>query len=779
MASPNKSPAIVHDPRTFVMFSGPASRTRSHDLQVDQADQTTAAAIQAQSGASQTSPTKVLELGSSNENDSQIESSISSLQDNTLPYFLPITPQSTSWRTDSCDTLHHPSVPQLHLAAKVVNELDDQQDVVCDDVRVIRDVVDARDLMTRDYADNVVEYHADCVSLNVSPTTKMMRDDTELRMIHSVHDDDDDDDDGMHFTRQPPRRGASAPPPEKPLITSQPGFSPHHQMDTFLSFQVPHIPLHSPLIPLPVSTQSLHLPIHHLERSFIFQEHMRAPNKLSVERPHLETNCLSTEQSEPPLIMAPMMHALPTLPPPQQLVSASPTPADALPFPHSSPTTTSAALPPPTAVTMASSSLLPHAPRPTKSALFCPSPYVGSEDPTLFMESLNRWLSFNNIIDDQTKISTLSLLLHGPANYWFSSLTLTPSTTFDEVTALFLARFSKHLKVWDSLAALWHSKQGANQSAIDYLNELTAKSKPLKVDSQTLFNIAIHGLKPSVRQAAIIKGVADLDSLIQVAQVIEISAPDEPTSNAQILTALEAMQKQLSSLQGTSIAPVRPNAMDRRVTFQLPGESDGHGISPSGYPSPHSINFPPLDPYHEQSGTINPSAAAITHPVIGAYDESAGYLDHSFDSRNSRPRNSFPRNEESASWSESYHHPTYAPSPLPPRQINYSSRKPNFNKQISSSAPRKATPGGRNGNPSATFFSRTRPALNTNAFTPKFNKPQPSAHNASSSQVLPLCMNCGGIPPPRQCLALGNICAHCHQQNHLSTLCRFRPTFQH
>src|SRR6218665_440684 len=164
--------------------------------------------------------------------------------------------------------------------------------------------------MTRDYADNVVEYHADCVSLNVSPTTKMMRDDTELRMIHSVHDDNDD---GMHFTRQPPRRGASEPPPEKPLITSQPGFSPHHQMDTFLSFQGPHIPLHSPLIPLPVSTQSLHLPIHHLERSYIFQEHMRAPNKLSVERPHLETNCLSTEQSEPPLIMAPMMHALPPL----------------------------------------------------------------------------------------------------------------------------------------------------------------------------------------------------------------------------------------------------------------------------------------------------------------------------------------------------------------------------------------------------------------------------------------------------------------------------------
>src|SRR6218665_3878266 len=80
--------------------------------------------------------------------------------------------------------------PPLHLAAQVINDIDDKHGVVVDDIGMICDVVDTRELMTHDYANTVVEYNADCVSHDVSPNDKIIRNDTELKMIRAVRDDD-------------------------------------------------------------------------------------------------------------------------------------------------------------------------------------------------------------------------------------------------------------------------------------------------------------------------------------------------------------------------------------------------------------------------------------------------------------------------------------------------------------------------------------------------------------------------------------------------------------
>ena len=795
-----------HDPANFVHFSGPAQNTRSRTKHPPRVESDPPSDANSDTLSFPAPPPTVLDLASAlNQPDASDASTISSLNHHTLPYFHAITPCTASWRSGSYNSLPSPSPPLTSIQA---------QGVVADDVHntlVItgNNLVFSRDLVAVDANvhacdddgnDNDLLGHDDVVIGN----NALCLDRVNVVAEHGACDNvfsvvDDGNDNAVSQLRdciQTPRIPFSRRQTPKPLRWTTP------DPFTYAAVDLPSPPLHPPMIALPVSGATLHLArplpppmfapvnmsVSDQTPAVALPTYFNAsPQKPTSVPAHIATltvqNASATEDLKPFSDIIPLQS------------NSSPKPTDAL-IPHlvTSPTegssnsvTTSSQ---PTAA--ASSVAFPRL-NPSRSALFCPPHYDGTSNARDWHFQLTQWYRFNAISDNETKIATFALLLTSAARTWFRSLSLPAHPTFEYVSELFLSRFTMMDKEWAQMAQLWSKTQGQDQNALEFISEMLVAASALDVDSKTLYNVAIYGLKPAIRQAVLIHGAKDLDSLIASCKLIETSAVDSNNSNAPVLKALASMQQQLLNLQQASIAPVRNDAHVTRVTFQVPDET-GAQFCPVTDDGAYAQNADVSSFDHYREENVNyPGTASFQSATT--YQNTDAFNNHrpTYANDNDFQHNSFPnsgppfRNFKT----HTYHPRTDASRNARPRQHNYFSNSGQLSQINDSSrqfhpsrnlapafAPRNNFSPRWSAPVPEVNYPRAKHSGNNRAFAPRFNRPPLFTNNTPPVRGNAPCTKCASFHQPYRCPAWKNLCANCWTENHLSTCCPYRPTRQ-
>lgn len=201
-----------------------------------------------------------------------------------------------------------------------------------------------------------------------------------------------------------------------------------------------------------------------------------------------------------------------------------------------------------------------------RSGLFCPNYFQGlsQEDPYEFVRQFELWANFNNL-DEKSAISAFQLLLRGPAATWFKSLAKSSITKFQELSKLFIARYTILDKPWNEIGSLWTTRQLANQNVHDYVANIQFKADRLQVNAETVFQIALHGLLPGVKNCVLQKNVKSIEELLQTASLYELATDSTTDSNAQILQSLQDMKQQIDRLQIRPMSPMQNST--KRVHF--------------------------------------------------------------------------------------------------------------------------------------------------------------------------------------------------------------------
>lgn len=194
-----------------------------------------------------------------------------------------------------------------------------------------------------------------------------------------------------------------------------------------------------------------------------------------------------------------------------------------------------------------------------RSGLFCPSYFTGTsqEDSVEFVRIFNLWAKFNQL-DSESAISAFQLLLRGSAATWFKTLPKSSFSDFQELSKLFIARYTIYDKPWNEIGNLWNTRQTTNQKVHDFVSDIQFKGDRLQLSADTVFQIVLHGLLPGVKNCVLQKGVKNIEDLLQVASLFELANDSMPDTNSQILQSLAEMKEQMERLQLRPISPMAP-----------------------------------------------------------------------------------------------------------------------------------------------------------------------------------------------------------------------------
>lgn len=199
-----------------------------------------------------------------------------------------------------------------------------------------------------------------------------------------------------------------------------------------------------------------------------------------------------------------------------------------------------------------------------RSGLFCPSYFMGmsNEDPRQFIQDLQLWASFHQL-DEKSMISAFQLLLRGSAAVWFKTVPKT-FTNFQELSKLFIERYTIFDKPWKEIGLLWEMRQLPSQNVHDFVAEIQCRGDRLQLSPDTVFQIVLHGLLPSVKNCVLQKGVRSIEELLQSAALYHIASDSLPDSNADVLNSLAELKQQVQRLSiqsASSLAPMQSNTL--------------------------------------------------------------------------------------------------------------------------------------------------------------------------------------------------------------------------
>lgn len=201
----------------------------------------------------------------------------------------------------------------------------------------------------------------------------------------------------------------------------------------------------------------------------------------------------------------------------------------------------------------------------SRSGLFCPNYFTGTskEDPRKFVQDLKLWASFQQL-DEKAMISAFQLLLRDSAAVWFKTVPKTSFTNFQELSKLFIERYTIFDKPWKEIGLLWETRQLPSQNVHDFVAGIQCKGDRLQLSSDTVFQIVLNGLLPSVKNCVLQKGVKSIEELLQSAALYQIASESLPDSNADVLKSLSELKQQVERLainSTSSLAPIQSNTL--------------------------------------------------------------------------------------------------------------------------------------------------------------------------------------------------------------------------
>lgn len=109
----------------------------------------------------------------------------------------------------------------------------------------------------------------------------------------------------------------------------------------------------------------------------------------------------------------------------------------------------------------------------SRSSLLCPNYFMGTskEDPRQFLYNFKLWASFQQF-DEKAMLSAFQLLLKDSAAVWFKTNPKTAFMDFQELSKLFIERYTIFDKPWKEIGLLWESRQLSSQNVHDFVAEI-------------------------------------------------------------------------------------------------------------------------------------------------------------------------------------------------------------------------------------------------------------------------------------------------------------------
>ena len=173
-------------------------------------------------------------------------------------------------------------------------------------------------------------------------------------------------------------------------------------------------------------------------------------------------------------------------------------------------------------------------PRSTRSVIsdsvIAPKSFSNSTDtdPEVWLNYFLKFVSFKKLNENETK-GLFSMLLHGPASDWFTTLDLPESTTFADIVDKFKANYYPSVELkWREMANVWNTKQGESESVNVFLTRLKVLSRRSKMTEESLHYAFLNGLKPQLRLHCLQNGVTTLEQTLRSALVAEVSGVADP-----------------------------------------------------------------------------------------------------------------------------------------------------------------------------------------------------------------------------------------------------------
>ena len=257
-----------------------------------------------------------------------------------------------------------------------------------------------------------------------------------------------------------------------------------------------------------------------------------------------------------------------------------------------------------------------------------PAPFKGdgSDSPTDWLQYFQRYVAFKQL-PETAALPLFALLMRGPANIWFTTLTDAVRNDYGQVLAAFHTKYDPTpTSLWKRASDFWSRDQKSKESVEVYVSDMMKRASECRAaDDMTQYAI-IKGLRPEIRAYVLQQAPTSTAALLEAAKVAEDTvAPPAASLTEEVLEAIRRLETRSTASIGEqrqqrSPSPrrYRPTSSERRVRFQ--DELTSYAApTPAFQPSYTAPVYPP--PYGRQPWTSpswQPMPYAGTPPVAAA-----------------------------------------------------------------------------------------------------------------------------------------------------------------
>src|SRR6266568_4692784 len=159
-----------------------------------------------------------------------------------------------------------------------------------------------------------------------------------------------------------------------------------------------------------------------------------------------------------------------------------------------------------------------------------------AENPTEFLEDAESFFAYRKLTEAE-KIGAFSLLLKGPAKYWYSSLA--DKTSYNNISAAFKTQFASNSAItFRDMASVVAAKQLPDESVELYMARVQKLAKKAGATEDQLRFSLVNGFKPTVRQHVLTSQADTFDKIRTAALIAEGASVDEHDATNNLLKSI-------------------------------------------------------------------------------------------------------------------------------------------------------------------------------------------------------------------------------------------------
>ena len=202
----------------------------------------------------------------------------------------------------------------------------------------------------------------------------------------------------------------------------------------------------------------------------------------------------------------------------------------------------------------------------------------GSDSPIDWLQYFQRYVAFKQL-PDAAALPLFALLMRGPANTWFTTLSDQVQNNYDQLLAAFHAKYDPTpTSLWKRASDFWNRDQKSAESVEVYVADMIKRATECHAaDDMTRYAI-IKGLRPEIRAYVLQQAPTSTSALLEAAKIAEDTvAPPTASLTEEVLEAIRRLETRSTATvddprRSRSPSPASrrygSTSRERRVHFQ-------------------------------------------------------------------------------------------------------------------------------------------------------------------------------------------------------------------